>query len=294
MSGGARLLPIACLLLLPRAAEARTQVIKTQAGSVVHWSQASIRVGIDRAAPSQHLHPEEVGRALELAAAAWNRVPADQPRFLVTHDSAPDVVLRFCRGAWQGDTIDLGRTRFAASPRDGSISTATIDLNECDHRLSPPGEEAADRFDLQSVITHELGHVLGLAHADRSGAVMFPSGSGTGSRAPSPDDETALATIYLGRNPPATDLATPATSGPSAPAAPATAAPSGLAQPSPPVAPGDAARVAPRDSVSVLSVGTPGDRELVIYTCEPTLLPAIVEAPRAEDTRRVRKPARPR
>jgi len=139
MSGGARLLPIACLLLLSRAVEARTQVIKTQAGAVVHWSQASIRVGIDRAATSQHLHPEEVGRALELAAAAWNRIPADQPRFLVTRDRDPDVVLRFCRGAWEGDTIDLGRTRFAASPRDGSISTATIDLNECDHRLSPPG-----------------------------------------------------------------------------------------------------------------------------------------------------------
>lgn len=279
--------PAALALLLAEAAYARTQVLKTHAGSVVHWSQPEISVGIDATATSQKLHPLDALLALQRAMATWNRIPADQPRFVLAKDGQRDVSIRFCRGQWQGDTIDLGRTQFEAHPRNGSVTTATVELNECDHRLAPPGDTAAERLDLQSVMTHELGHVLGLGHGDARDAVMFPSGSGTTTRVPSADDETALAAIYLGRQPPRPAAAAVASGREGGPATVRTA--SGLAPALEARKPAQAPPArAPADSVSVLSLTGSGGREVMIYTCEPTLLPPIAESQPAKNTPRIR------
>ncbi|MBN2574184.1 MAG: matrixin family metalloprotease [Deltaproteobacteria bacterium] len=284
-------LALQCLLAAVAAfaadkASARTKVLTTEAGSVVHWTRDEITVGIDASAASRSVARVDVAHAIQRAARAWNRVPASQPHLRFVAEANPDVTVRFCRGKWLGETIDLGRTQFTASPRDGAVTSAVIELNECDHHFSPPGEEAVDPFDLQSVMTHEFGHVLGLGHSDLPTAIMFPSGNGVLVRTPSADDETALALIYIDRE----SLDTPAPpSGPRLVRAPPSAgaqpgakppASAGRASPSPrrtgdemsPPAP------LPTDSVSVLSIKSQGGREMVVYTCEPTLLPPLAES----------------
>jgi hypothetical protein len=262
-----------CGLLAAEPARARTQVLKTQAGSVVHWDAADITIGVDWTNGSPNLDRLDVLMAVERAARVWNRIPADQPRFRLIGGGTPDVRVRFCRGSWQGDTIDLGRTHFDARPEDGRVSAATVELNTCDHGFTVADERAPERYDLEAVLSHELGHVLGLGHADDGAAVMYPSGQGAATRIPTDDDEAALAVIYLGRG--GASIAPPSAPPPSPQAV--TPAPAAAAT----------AKV-PTDSVSQLDVKGGDGRALTLFTCEPTLLP-----PMTDTSERVAHPRNP-
>ncbi|KAF5177293.1 Metalloendoproteinase 4-mmp [Thalictrum thalictroides] len=72
-----------------------------------------------------------------------------------------------------GEPFDgvLGVLGHAFSPQSGrfhldAAETWAIDLGS---------EKAMDAVDLESVMTHEIGHVLGLAHSSVQEAVMYPS-----------------------------------------------------------------------------------------------------------------------
>ena len=267
-------------------AAARTEVLKTRAGSPVHWTRAEILVGIDAKAGSRYLARLDVVLALERAARAWNRIPASQPRFRFTPDPGQDVTISFCRGKWQGAAIDLGRTQFVASPTDGSVTSATVELNECDHQFTPPGETAEALFDLQSVIAHELGHVLGLGHGDKSTAIMFPNGEGAVTRFPQADDVTALALIYLGREPLAGFAPLAAAEPAGALLSPTAWTGTTVSQAAAPETVRPATGAAPADSVSVMNVKAGGGHEVMIFTGEPTLLPAIADVQASKGTGR--------
>jgi predicted Zn-dependent protease len=278
-------------------AYAKTDLLKTQPGSVVHWSRPTVTVAIDPSARSRSVSPDDAVRALELAIQTWNKVQAEQPKFRLAADTVPDVSIRFCRGRWQGDSIDLGRSNFTASLRDGTVTAATVEINECDHGFAPP--EQSNGYDLQAVLTHELGHVLGLGHSDNRAAIMYPSGGGASVRAPHVEDQTTLALIYFGRA--STEPSLPLASVlpgkeafSSARAAEDTSLqgdavhqadddPDSTATP-----PAETAAPIATDFVPVLSLQTSQGRSLVVYTCEPTLLPPIESAPTARDMRSAR------
>ncbi len=272
---------VACGLLAATPAQARTEVFKTQAGSVVHWNAVEITVAIDAATTPAGLHPLDIVSAMERAIRVWNRIPADQPRFRLTVAGEPDVSVRFCRGAWQGDAVDLGRTEFRAHPLDGRVTAATVELNACDHGFTASVDETIARYDLQSVLSHELGHVLGLGHSTDRAAIMFPNGRGVSIRTPSADDETALAIIYLGREPTRPRTTATATTAVTA------GSPIQAAVAAPPEEP-------PKSGVSLLKVARGDGRQLTVYTEEPSLLPPIAGAAAAGTSRPPGHPGRKR
>ncbi len=107
----------------------------------------------------------------------------------------------------------LGATTFTIDDTTGEIVESDIFINSrFDWSVAPGGEPG--RYDLQSTLTHEVGHFLGLGHSAlgetelrpgggrrviASGAVMFPiafSPGSTADRTLQPDDVAGLADVY--------------------------------------------------------------------------------------------------
>jgi len=250
--------------VVPRAS-AKTDVLRTRSGSVVHWVTGEITIGFEASAPSRTVAPAGATEALRAAVEAWNEVPELPLRFRAVTTPESTVRVKFCRGKWMGDLDELGKALFTADISTGVVASAVVEINECEHAFLAPDEVQDGRFDLQAVIAHELGHVLGLAHSDDPNALMFPRGGGGGLRSPKAEDRAKIAFIYGS-----------ATSTPSPTPTP-TARVSPMSWPHAPIEQVTRAleRIPPAEVVTAMRVAASDGTAVVVYTCEPTLLPPV-------------------
>jgi len=92
------------------------------------------------------------------------------------------------------DTPDhIALTTVTFDIETGEILDADIEINTAQHDLITP--TAAGEFELLAVLTHEVGHFLGIAHSPLSDATMFASYSSDLATL-APDDEQAICSIY--------------------------------------------------------------------------------------------------
>jgi hypothetical protein len=97
--------------------------------------------------------------------------------------------------AIDSDTLALTTLRFDKDT--GEIFGGTIELNAAQHRFEIAPAGGSDAYDLERVLTHEVGHFLGLAHSDDPTSVMYWSASPGRSRSElSQDDIRAICDIY--------------------------------------------------------------------------------------------------
>jgi hypothetical protein len=207
------------VLLLPTAAGAYT-VRQTATGEDVHWTTRTLSVSIDRSM-REIAHLSDVREALDEATAAWTAT-GEGPVLSVETDPldgdpnpADGVVGVYCPSRWPADPDYLGVTVSTYVAATGVLVDADILLNDRKpfERFDvegPPDDCILDHrednaYDLDSVLTHELGHVLGLGESmDDPEATMWPrlAKRTVHPRSLATDDVDGVTSIYASLAPP--------------------------------------------------------------------------------------------
>lgn len=132
-----------------------------------------------RLAPPAGLSREDVLAAVRGAADTWNGVGAGP--LLVVDDRAPPVAevaydgvnaVFFMEHGWTGAPDQLALTFSHVDASTGEVLEVDMALNASLFRFTV-GEPELGSFDLQNLVTHELGHALGLPHLDHEASTMF-------------------------------------------------------------------------------------------------------------------------
>jgi len=185
-------------------------------GSELFWASNCVTVSVQRdAAPKQNIDFATARGSVERAFAAWTSadcsgappsisievqgaVQCNESEYNSDRGNANIVSFREDEWPYPGGQDALGITFLNFDPKSGEIWDADIEINAVTEKLSvDPGE---DEVDLDSLLTHEAGHLLGLAHTQDRAATMFP-GYSRGSislRTLGYDDVSGLCAIYPG------------------------------------------------------------------------------------------------
>jgi hypothetical protein len=121
-----------------------------------------------------------------------------------THTAANANVIAFRDDVWPyADSEDaaVGLTTVSFNSETGDIVDADIEINATANvplSVTLSDQIPQNQYDLQSILTHEAGHFLGLGHSSDPDAVMRPMYmAGTASlRVPNDDDIAGICAIY--------------------------------------------------------------------------------------------------
>lgn len=106
------------------------------------------------------------------------------------------VMFRDDRWPYPDERFVIARTSITFDPDTGAIFDADIEINSFDNELSTGDIDV--KTDLQAVLTHEVGHFLGLDHSTFENATMQANYdlSNLGARTLSSDDVAGICSIY--------------------------------------------------------------------------------------------------
>jgi MYXO-CTERM domain-containing protein len=175
----------------------------TDDGVPVRWQRDRVELRIDPKL-SATFGEDEVKRAAAVAGDAW-RGFANAPDVVIV-DGAPAAydaetrnngIYLLTEWPFAHDQLAMTVTTYTSS---GTILGVDILVNgERSFKMLPEPSNGAPQHDLAAVLTHEVGHALGLAHSeDDPEATMYPNirAGETHQRSLSQDDEAAIMEAY--------------------------------------------------------------------------------------------------
>ena len=183
-------------------------------GLLLYWKGACVGYSVNSAA-SKGTSLEVATTVTDDAFNSWNRatcaggavgvqtsnlgpVECSEVRYNPNGPNQNVVIFRDDRWPYSDPNNTLGLTTVTFNADTGEIYDADMEINATGKNLSTAATVPANGFDLLSVITHEAGHFLGLAHATDAKATMFASYKpGTSAlRTLTADDTAGLCEIY--------------------------------------------------------------------------------------------------
>jgi hypothetical protein len=138
------------------------QLMKTERGVNMRWSEDSVGVFQDEAVTGDH----------QSVLLLWSRGACESPRlFPIAGEEEAKILIKVHPGAWPHKKSLAAHTELVADEKSGRLSKATIWLNPQQTLVQVPDRES-EAVTLPRLLAHELGHALGLAHTRHHGAVM--------------------------------------------------------------------------------------------------------------------------
>jgi hypothetical protein len=179
----------------------------------VYWKNACVSFDLQQDY-SRQVAAADATRIAERAFSAWSSVTCKgggSPS-IASHDLGPVAcsavqynetqpnqhVVIFRDDAWPypGDTFNtLGLTHLKFDKGTGEIFDADMEINSADHHLIVDGTPSDGDYLLESVLTHEAGHFLGLAHSTDPDAIMYAHYHATSAQL-TQDDIDGICAIY--------------------------------------------------------------------------------------------------
>jgi hypothetical protein len=114
------------------------------------------------------------GAGPSIAVADYGPVSCDKPEYNQDSGNANIIMFRDETWPYENAVDTLALTTLIFDPDTGEIYDADIEVNTFKSNMAI-GNVGRLEIDFASVITHEIGHFLGLSHSNEPGATMRPS-----------------------------------------------------------------------------------------------------------------------
>jgi hypothetical protein len=202
---------LACAYLAAPTAVAHAYLLKsTKTGATVRWSESTVTMRIDPKL-EQAMGKDEVRAALSMATDAWRGLPG-VPRITLSDEAAPGYRLAertngiYFITPWPFPKEQLAVTVSTYASNGRMIGADILVNGEIDYALLADGADhvGMKQHDLGAVLTHEMGHVLGLDESPSDEmATMWPyiRAGEVHQRTLAEDDEQGVIEAYAGAAP---------------------------------------------------------------------------------------------
>jgi hypothetical protein len=182
-------------------------------GPSLYWKNRCVGFSVARAASRK----ADLDKARALVASAFNawtektgscapgvtaleQEPSTANQIGFNKVGANENIIVFRDDSWPYDDAGnpLALTTVTFNAETGEILDADIEVNTADRAVTAAEPLPGQSYDLQSIITHEVGHYFGLAHSKVNGATMesrYDRGQ-VGLRSLEEDDKRGMCTIY--------------------------------------------------------------------------------------------------
>ena len=180
-------------------------------GAPLFWRTHCIGYSLQRNG-TQNLPMDEVRKTVRKAFANWSDIDcgggktasltfselADTACIRSEFDQAgPNVnVVVFRDNDWKYSDTDntLAKATLHYSPKNGEVFDADIEVNFANNGFTLDAKKV--QYDLETVLTHEVGHFIGIAHSPDPASIMYASYEKGTKRGLSKDDIAAVCKIY--------------------------------------------------------------------------------------------------
>ena len=184
-------------------------------GAKLFWPTSCVSYAMNELG-TQDLDPIETRDIIRKCFKAWTEVPCPaggnasmtfEERDPVSckkseyNKAGPNLnVILFQDDDWTYRGIDgtLAKTSVTYNDQTGEIYDADIEVNAANNTVTITDDPRKIEYDLQAILTHEVGHFIGIAHSPDPSAVMYasyPPGS-ISQRVLTADDIDAVCEIY--------------------------------------------------------------------------------------------------